>query len=333
MPEMLDKFRSKEPSMSDRKYWMVRLGTSAAWAQELHASGQIAVNFVGDIDLTPFLSSTPRPFHEAIQPRLKERDPRRSKISIGLAVGNLWVATCSIMEGDVVISPTGDGRFYSGVVTGPYAYAPGTMAAHRRPVAWDSVPISRASMSAELARAMVPALTVYNLDSYAAEIELLRAGEDLGGTALADPFKTSVAAVEELVAFQMEKQLEDFLVQNWNNTSLGKDFDLYEDENGTGQQYQTDTGPLDLLALSKDGKTLLVIELKRGKASDAVVGQVMRYMGFVKRELLEPGQNVRGLIIALDDDVRVRNALSVTSDIDFMTYRVKFELNPVNIRR
>ncbi|MGV8883977.1 MAG: endonuclease NucS domain-containing protein [Microbacteriaceae bacterium] len=333
MPALLDKLQRRDLPAADRHYWMVRLGPSAAWAGELRDSGQIAVDFVGDIDLTPFLSSTPRPFHDAVQPLLRQRDPQRSKISLGLAVGNLWVATCSILKGDVVLSPLGDGRYLAGVVVGPYFYESGTMAAHRRKVSWDSAPISRSSMSPSFARAMVPAMTVYNLDTHAEEIELLRLGGASGDVSQTNSSDPNAAVVDTLVAFQLEKQLEDFLVQNWANTSLGKEFDLYEDENGTGQQYQTDTGPLDLLAVSKDGKTLLVIELKRGRASDAVVGQVMRYMGFVKRELLESGQKVRGLIIALEDDVRVRNALSVVPNIDFMTYRVKFELTDVSIYR
>ena len=60
-----------------------------------------------------------------------------------------------------------------------------------------------------------------------------------------------------------------------------------------GQQFQTDTGPLDLLAISKDQKELLVIELKKGRASDAVVGQIQRYMGFIKDEIAEDHQTVR----------------------------------------
>ena len=34
----------------------------------------------------------------------------------------------------------------------------------------------------------------------------------------------------------------------------------------------SDTGPIDVLAVSKDKKELLVLELRRGRASDAVVG-------------------------------------------------------------
>ncbi|MDO5863431.1 MULTISPECIES: hypothetical protein [Paenarthrobacter] len=78
--------------------------------------------------------------------------------------------------------------------------------------------------------------------------------------------------------------------------------------------------------ISKDGKRILVIELKRGRASDAVVGQIQRYMGFVQDTMLEPGQGVEGLIIALDDDKKIRRALSVASNIRFMRYRVEFHL-------
>jgi len=45
---------------------------------------------------------------------------------------------------------------------------------------------------------------------------------------------------------------------------------------------QTDTEPIDVLAPSKDGKELAVIELKRGRVSDVAIGQILRYMSFVQ---------------------------------------------------
>ena len=72
--------------------------------------------------------------------------------------------------------------------------------------------------------------------------------------------------------------------------------------------------------------TLLVVELKKGRASDAVVGQVLRYMGYVQEELAEPGQQVRGVIIALEDDTRLRRALAMTPNIDLYHYQVSFKL-------
>jgi len=49
-------------------------------------------------------------------------------------------------------------------------------------------------------------------------------------------------------------------------------------------------------------------------------------MGYVKEELSEPGQEVKGVIIALDDDIRIRRALSVTNSIEFYRYQVSFKL-------
>ena len=99
-----------------------------------------------------------------------------------------------------------------------------------------------------------------------------------------------------------------------------------EDGELVGQQYQSDTGPMDVLAIKKDKSQLLVVELKKGRASDAVVGQILRYMGYVKQELAEPNQTVKGVIIALDDDTKIRRALAITPDISFYRYEVSFKL-------
>jgi restriction system protein len=108
---------------------------------------------------------------------------------------------------------------------------------------------------------------------------------------------------------------------------MGRDYEIYqEDAEIVGQQYQTDTGPIDILAIGKDKKSLLVIELKKGRASDVVVGQLLRYMGYVKEELAEEGQAVKGVIIALEDDQRIRRALSIVPNIEFYRYQVSFKL-------
>jgi restriction system protein len=83
---------------------------------------------------------------------------------------------------------------------------------------------------------------------------------------------------------------------------------------------------MDILAVSKDRKRLLVVELKKGRAGDAVVGQTLRYMGFVKEELAETEQTVVGVIIAMDDDHRLRRALSMTPNISFYKYQLSFKL-------
>jgi restriction system protein len=70
----------------------------------------------------------------------------------------------------------------------------------------------------------------------------------------------------------------------------------------------------------------LVVELKKGRASDAVVGQTLRYMSFVQEILAEKDQAVHGIIIALEDDQRIRRALGMVSNIQFYRYQISFRL-------
>jgi len=176
-------------------------------------------------------------------------------------------------------------------------------------------------VTAGLACATVWILAKGIVTKYAEEIERLISGNRPPTIISTD------STVEDPSIFALEKHLEDFLVENWKQSELGKSFDIYEEEGElVGQQYPSDTGPIDILAISKDKKTLLVVELKKGRASDNVVGQIQRYMGYVKEELAEENQLVKGAIIALDDDLRIKRALSVTSNIDFYRYEISFKL-------
>jgi len=49
-------------------------------------------------------------------------------------------------------------------------------------------------------------------------------------------------------------------------------------------------------------------------------------MGYVKQELAETDQTVRGVIIALEDAPRLRRALVMTPHIDFYRYQISFKL-------
>lgn len=118
-------------------------------------------------------------------------------------------------------------------------------------------------------------------------------------------------------------------MNNWTQIELSKKYDLVTDEGViVAQQYASDTGPIDILAISKDKKEYLVIELKKGRTSDVVVGQTLRYMGFVNNDLAVNGETVRGVVIALEDDLRLRNALSMVPTIDFFDIRLTSSLIP-----
>jgi RecB family endonuclease NucS len=191
---------------------------------------------------------------------------------------------------------------------------------HRRPASWLDATIERSAMSEALRHSAGSIGTVSNVTQYADEIELL-----IGG-ATAPKLIATDENVEDRLAFAMEEHLEDFLIANWAQTELGKEYDIFEEDGQKAQQYPTDTGYIDILAISKDKKRLLVVELKKGKAPDAAVGQTLRYMGFVKEELAETDQTVQGLIIAKDDDQRIRRALSMAPNIQFYKYQVSFKL-------
>jgi restriction system protein len=165
--------------------------------------------------------------------------------------------------------------------------------------------------------------TLIDISKFASELEAIIDSRP------ADVLFTKDKDVEDPSAFAIEKHLEDFLIYNWANTELAKTYDLLTDEGEVvAQQYQSDTGPIDILVISKDKREYLVIELKKGRASDVVVGQILRYMGFVKNELAVNGESVRGIIIALDDDLRLRNAISMIPSVEFYRYEINFRLKP-----
>lgn len=132
----------------------------------------------------------------------------------------------------------------------------------------------------------------------------------------------------EQSSFLYEKHLEDYLITNWNKTPLSEDYDIYE-ENGKvcGRQFKTDIGPIDILGQKKDKTDFLVVELKRDIASDKVVGQTARYMGWVEEHLCKNGQSVNGCIIANKEDTKLYYALKPFNKISFMKYEIDFKLN------
>jgi len=80
------------------------------------------------------------------------------------------------------------------------------------------------------------------------------------------------------------------------------------------------------LAVEPKSNSFVVIELKKGRPSDQVIGQILRYMGWVKKNLCNQGQAVKGLVICRDPDPKLSYALEMTSNIEVQYYSVSFEL-------
>ncbi len=128
--------------------------------------------------------------------------------------------------------------------------------------------------------------------------------------------------------FSLERHLHDYMSDNWETLDLAQDWEIYalDGEPEAGYEFVTPIGRIDLLARHKREPRWLVIELKRDKSSDAVVGQVLRYMGWVQRHMSEPGEAVEGLVVATEGDPQLHYALDVVPSVSFKSYEVEFRL-------
>ena len=125
-------------------------------------------------------------------------------------------------------------------------------------------------------------------------------------------------------SFVIEKHLEEYIVKNFGNTKFGKNYDIVE------QQYQTEVGRLDILAIKKDKSEYLVIELKRDLAASDVVSQITTYMGYIRQKVASSEQKVKGCIVATNIDKKLKYALGELPDIDFYRYEINFSLNKID---
>lgn len=96
-------------------------------------------------------------------------------------------------------------------------------------------------------------------------------------------------------------------------------------QNEVSGHYDTqEIGILDFLAVD-DHNNLIVIELKR-RASDQTLGQLLRYMGWVREILCEDNQEVKGMILADTVDVKLDYALNVVSGVEIRRIKLDIEI-------
>lgn len=152
-------------------------------------------------------------------------------------------------------------------------------------------------------------------------------GDD-GTEEKAPPDAVPTPSTGRTTRFALERHLHDYMVDNWDRLDLAQEWEIYarDGEPDAGYEFVTPVGRIDLLARHKRDPRWLVIELKREKSSDAVVGQVLRYMGWVRRHLVEAGETVEGLVVATEGDPQLHYALDVVPSVSFKSYEVEFHL-------
>lgn len=132
--------------------------------------------------------------------------------------------------------------------------------------------------------------------------------------------------VEEIIRKQVEKGIEDFYVKNLSQ--IEDDLVLFEKDSGDkkGRQFSTPIGPVDLLCKDQSG-AYVVIEIKVEEAKDSAFGQILRYIGWIHRNMEDGTNNVRGIILAGEFTEKARYsriALEILNKKNYNTF-LKFK--------
>lgn len=129
--------------------------------------------------------------------------------------------------------------------------------------------------------------------------------------------------------FPIEANLRDFLIKNLNTYKLDN-LTLFSDKEGRdGKEYPTEVGIIDILANNKNGD-FYVFELKLSRGADKALGQLLRYVGWIRANMAK-GKKVFGVIVANKMDTKIKYAVSATNDISLFEYELKFELSQVRL--
>ena len=305
------------------RYWLIAPFSSQnpdlyekVWAHDLD-NGRISIGWhaVGDI---AGLSKT------ELSERVSKFYPSKPVATRSLYTNMIWSFMREIQPGDMVLARRGR-KVLAGVgkVTRSGYYAPGLNPVvgtaprlHPNFIDVDWLPAPRDVVFEDI---VFPMHSLMEIDE--AQYQAFAAAEPTSSVADSDPILPEGPA-----HFALEKHLEEFIVTNFKSI-FGSTLEVFADEEGAhGQQYPTDIGVIDILAWDSASQSYVVLELKRGRPSDQVVGQVLRYMGWVKANLCKQGQGVRGLIICREPDSRLTYAVSMVTNVGIKYYRVAFEL-------
>lgn len=125
----------------------------------------------------------------------------------------------------------------------------------------------------------------------------------------------SIEPPKEEIPDILEEPLREFIARNLE--TIEKGLALVQ------TKYHTKAGEIDILC--KDAKNkFVVVEVKRWKDSDKVVGQILRYMGAIKEE---KSNEPRGIIVLNQEDQRLNYALSMVKNIEAKYYKLNFAIS------
>ena len=127
--------------------------------------------------------------------------------------------------------------------------------------------------------------------------------------------------------FAYEADLKNYLAKNLYQLEAG--LRLYEEEGVTGIEFPAGGRFIDILALDSNNN-FVVIELKVSKGYDRVIGQLMRYMAWIKENMADSNQGVRGAIVARSISEDLKLASSLGPSIEMYEYELSIQLNKIS---
>jgi RecB family endonuclease NucS len=127
--------------------------------------------------------------------------------------------------------------------------------------------------------------------------------------------------------FAFERDLRNYLSRNLHVLEEGLHLYVDEDREFTGIEFQVGGRFIDILAVDKNGG-FLIVELKVSRGYDRALGQLLRYMAWVSKNLAN-GKRVRGVIVASEITEDLKLAASLVEGVKLWQYQLSFHLSPV----
>lgn len=150
--------------------------------------------------------------------------------------------------------------------------------------------------------------------------------QELEATAVEED-EEAAESIQSSSEFLLERDLQRFLAENLGCIEPG--LKLYEDDGLRGIEFEAGGGRrIDILAVDKSG-AFVVLELKVSRGYDRVVGQLLRYINWVRMELADPGQHVRGIIICRKMTEDLRLACASIKDVELFEYKLSVSVSRV----
>ena len=126
--------------------------------------------------------------------------------------------------------------------------------------------------------------------------------------------------------FLLERDLQLYLAKNLDRIEPG--LKLYQGDGASGLEFDAGGRRIDILAVDKNDQ-FVVLELKVSKGYDRVVGQLLRYVNWVRQNLAEKQQRVRGMIVCRTMSEDLRLACASIPGVELFEYQLSVSVTKV----